>query len=118
MENMKSIEENVLLYTSAWNETEREVISKKIDQCWSAQGTFTDKVTETITGREAIIDLIIKSYNETGPKNFSVMEEPVTHHRSGNYRWINIPAEGYPAQGMDYFEFDEQNQITRIIGFF
>ena len=118
MENMKSIEENVLIYVSAWNETEREEIRKKIDECWSAEGTFTDKVTDTITGRDAIIDLIVSSYKQTGPKNFNLLAQPVTHHRSGHYRWMNLPAEGYPAEGMDYFEFDEQNLITRIVGFF
>jgi hypothetical protein len=118
MENINNIEENVLLYTSAWNQTERAAIREKIDLCWSTEGTFTDKITDTITGREAITDLIISSYNQTGPKNFNVLAEPVTHHRSGRFRWLNIPQEGYPAEGMDYFEFDEQNLITRIVGFF
>jgi hypothetical protein len=118
MENIKSIEENILVYTSAWNETQREAIREKIDQCWSTEGTFTDKVTDTIKGRDAITDLIISSYDQTGPKNFNVLTAPVTHHGSGRFRWINIPSEGYPAEGMDYFEFDEENRITRIVGFF
>ena len=118
MENIKSTEEIILIYTSAWNEIKREAIREKIDQCWSVEGTFTDKATDTITGRDAITDLIVGSYDQTGPKNFKVLAEPVTHHHSGRFRWLNIPPEGYPAEGMDYFEFDEQNHITRIVGFF
>ncbi len=118
MENIKSIEETILIYTNAWNETEREAIREKIDQCWSAEGTFTDKVTDTITGRDAITELIISSYDQMGPRTFNVLAEPVTHHRSGRFRWLVIRPEGYPAEGMDYFEFDEQNRITRIVGFF
>ena len=118
MENIKSIEEIILIYTSAWNETEREAIREKIDKCWSAEGTFTDKVTNTITGRAAITELIISSYDQMGPRTFKVLAEPVTHHRSGRFRWLVIRPEGYPAEGMDYFEFDEQNCITRIVGFF
>lgn len=118
MENMKSIEEIILIYTSAWNETEREAIREKIDQCWSTEGTFTDKVTDTITGQDAITDLIISSYDQMGPRTFMVLAEPVTHNHSGRFRWLVIRPEGYPAEGMDYFEFDEQNRITRIVGFF
>lgn len=118
MENIKSIEEIILIYTSAWNETEREAIREKIDKCWSSEGTFTDKVTNTITGRDAITELIISSYDQMGPRTFKVLAEPVTHHRSGRFRWLVIRPEGYPAEGMDYFEFNEQNHITRIVGFF
>lgn len=118
MENIKSIEEIILIYTSAWNETEREAIREKIDKCWSTEGTFTDKVTNTITGRDAITELIISSYDQMGPRTFKVLAEPVTHHRSGRFRWLVIRPDGYPAEGMDYFEFNEQNHITRIVGFF
>ncbi|WDF55586.1 nuclear transport factor 2 family protein [Mucilaginibacter sp. KACC 22063] len=118
MENTKSIEETILMYTSAWNETERDKIREKIDQCWSPEGTYTDKLTDTITGRDAITNLVISSYQTMGPRTFKVLEQPVNHHRSGRFRWMAIFPEGYPAEGMDYFEFDEQNRITRIVGFF
>lgn len=118
MENNKNIEESILLYTSAWNETDRSVIREKIARCWSPEGTFTDKVTDTITGREALTDLIISSYEKSGPRIFTVLAEPATHHRSGRFRWMVTRPEGYPAEGMDYFEFDEQDLITRIVGFF
>ena len=118
MENIKTIEETIQLYTSAWNEAEPQAIREKIDQCWSDQGTFTDKATDTITGRDAIVDLIAGSYGQTGPRMFQVLAEPAAHHRSGRFRWLMIRLQGYPIEGMDYFEFDEQNRITRIIGFF
>jgi len=118
MENIKSIEEIILIYTSAWNETRPETIREKIDQCWSAEGTYTDKVTDTITGRDAITGLIISSYDRMGPRTFKVLAEPDVHHRSGRFRWLAVRPEGYPAEGMDYFEFDEQHLITRIVGFF
>ncbi|WP_158557146.1 nuclear transport factor 2 family protein [Mucilaginibacter conchicola] len=118
MENTKSIEETILTYTSAWNETDTDAIRQKIDQCWATNGTYTDKITDTITGRDAITNLIIGSYEQMGPRSFKVLAEPVTHHNSGRFRWLAIRPEGYPIEGMDYFEFDEQNLITRIVGFF
>lgn len=118
MENRNKIEETILAYTSAWNEQEPEVIREKISQCWAPDGTFTDKLTDTITGREAISDLIFRSYELMGPRTFKVLGEPETHHQSGRFRWLAIRPEGYPLEGMDYFEFDELNRITRIVGFF
>lgn len=118
MENIKNIEETILTYTSAWNETERSAISEKIKKCWAPEGTFTDKMTDTITGQEAIIDLIISSYDQMGSRTFKVLGQPETHHQSGRFHWLAIRAEGYPVPGMDYFEVDTENRITRIVGFF
>ena len=118
MENIKDIEETILTYTSAWNETEPEAIREKINQCWAAEGTYTDKITDTITGQEAITGLIISSYEQMGPRTFKVLSQPDAHHQSGRFRWLAIRPEGYPIEGMDYFEFDGQNRITRIVGFF
>lgn len=118
MENIKKIEETILTYTSAWNETEREVILEKISKCWAPSGTYTDPLTDTITGPEAITDLIISSYGQMGPRTFQVLAEPQAHHQSGRFRWLAFRSEGYPVEGMDYFEFDSENRITRIVVFF
>ncbi len=53
-----------------------------------------------------------------GPRTFKVLGEPDTHHNNGCFRWLVIRAEGYPVEGMDYFEFYNDNRITRIVGFF
>jgi hypothetical protein len=112
MENIKNIEETILTYTSARNETERGAILEKISKCWAPGGTYTDRLTDTIVGQEAITDLIISSYGQMGSRTFQV------HHQSGRFRWLAIRPEGYPIEGMDYFEFDSENCITRIVGFF
>jgi hypothetical protein len=53
-----------------------------------------------------------------GPRKSKVLAEPHIHHHSGRFRWLAICPEGYPVEGMDYFEFDSENHITRIVGFF
>ena len=118
MQNIKTIEETILLYTSAWNETEREAIVGKINQIWPPEGTYSDPITDTITGREAITELIVSSYAQMGQRTFKVLDVPEFHHQSGRFRWLAIRPEGYPIEGMDYFEFDDKNRITRIVGFF
>lgn len=44
MENIQKIEEMILTHTNAWNETDFEIITEKIDQRWSLE-----KLTEIIT---------------------------------------------------------------------
>jgi len=118
MEKITNIEQSILTYTSAWNETEKTAILEKIKKCWAPEGTYTDKLTDPISGQEAITDLIISSYELMGPRTFQVLGEPETHHQSGRFRWLAVRKEGYPVQGMDFFEFNEENLITRIVGFF
>ena len=118
MENKKNIEETILTYTSAWNETEREVIKAIISRCLAKDATYTDPLTDTLSGQDAIIELITGSYEQMGPRTFQVLGEPSTHHNNGRFRWLAIRPEGYPVEGMDYFEFDRDNRITRIVGFF
>ncbi|WP_374950724.1 hypothetical protein [Mucilaginibacter sp.] len=76
MENIKDIKETILTYTSAWNETKRETILEKISKCWSPAGTYTDRLTDTITGPDALTELIIGSYGQMGPRTFQVLAEP------------------------------------------
>jgi hypothetical protein len=61
MKNITNIKDAILTYTSAWNETERAVILEKISKCWGSEGTYTDRLTDTIIGQDAITDLIISS---------------------------------------------------------
>lgn len=118
MENIKNVEETILLYTSAWNESKREAVKEKISRCWAPTGTYTDRLTDTITGQDAITDLIISSYGQMGPRTFQVLAEPQVHHQSGNFRWLAVRPGQYPVEGMDYFEFDSEKRIIRIVGFF
>jgi len=118
MENMKTIEEAIRTYTSAWNETDPEKIKARISRCWAEEGSYTDRLTDTITGQQGITDLITRSYEQMGPRTFQVLGAPETHHYSGRFRWLATFPEGYPAEGMDYFEFNADNRITRIVGFF
>jgi hypothetical protein len=118
MEDKRNIEDTILMYTNAWNETERENILAKVSQIWAPEGTYMDNLTDAITGAEALTELIVGSYSQMGPRKFQVLEEPQVHHRCGRFRWLAVRAQGYPIEGMDYFEFNDKNLITRIVGFF
>ncbi|MCF0051682.1 hypothetical protein LXM25_16555 [Dyadobacter sp. LJ53] len=117
MENIRNIEEVIRTYTSAWNETERGAIREKISRCWAPEGTYTDSITDTIIGYDAITDFIISSYEHMGPRSFHLLAAPEVHHQCGRFNWLAVRQQGYPIQGMDYFEFDSENRIIHIKGF-
>jgi hypothetical protein len=37
---------------------------------------------------------------------------------SGRFSWALTFPDGYVSEGIDYFEFDAENKITKIVGFF
>jgi len=117
MENIKNIEETIITYTNAWNEPDREAIKEKISKCWAPDGIYTDNITDAIRGYDAIADFIFSSYEHLGPRKFHVLATPETHHQNGRFNWLAVREDGYPFQGMDFFEFDSENRITRIVGF-
>lgn len=118
MKKLKSIEEAVLLYTSAWNAPRHEEILEKIQASLTIEATYTDRQTDTVSGHDAIADLIFITYQKAGPRIFRVLGLPDTHHQKGLFRWVAMPPAGYPLQGIDYFEFNENHRITHIVGFF
>jgi hypothetical protein len=40
------------------------------------------------------------------------------YHQVGRFHWLLQPSEGPPSYGTDFVEFNEHNQLVRVIGFF
>lgn len=118
MENINTIEKSILIYVSAWNEWEPDAIREKIDQCWAPRGTYADKRNETVSGTDALTDLILRSHESMGQRTMEISGPPEIHFKKGRFYWLAIRPDDYPILGMDYFEFDDKNLITRIVGFF
>jgi len=117
MKNIKNINDAVSIYTSAWNEADRESILEKLSQCLAPEVSYTDNITDTIVGLDALTDFILSSYEHMGPRSFHLMAEPNNHHQTALYRWLAVRDNGFPMDGLDFAEFDSEYRITRIVGF-
>jgi hypothetical protein len=40
------------------------------------------------------------------------------HDNSGRYKWVLTKKNGDTSEGLDYFEYNSENRIVRIVSFF
>jgi hypothetical protein len=114
---MKNITETVSRYVAAWDEKTPETVKAALLQCCAAEITYTDKQTPVIKGIDALVNLIMASHEKVPGRTFSVLTPPEYFDHHCYYSWgINIPGKGELA-GRDYIEYNDENRITRIIGF-
>lgn len=112
-----SVEEMIKQYVAAWNGKNLEEFKAGFAQCWAADATYTDPNFDGITGVEGIAGLAQYSLEKIPVRVFNVLTLPDHHHNVGRYTWnVVLPEE--TKEGFDYFEFNEQNQITRLVSFF
>jgi len=112
-----SVEEMIERYVSAWNGKGLEQFKADFAACWATDATYTDPNFELIKGVDGIAELAQTSLQRAPIRTFSVLTQPEYHHHVGRYNWqVQLPEE--TKQGFDYFEFNDQHQITRIVSFF
>jgi len=115
---MQTIEQSIAQYGDAWNIEGVENIKSALKDSWTLQSTYFDTQNEMVQGIDGLANLI-NSFHEQAPGHILRQVSKVdAHHKSGRFQWENVGPNGEKTSGMDYFEFNDRNQITRIVGFF
>ncbi len=111
-----SVEEMIGKYVNAWNNHTLAEFKAAFGECWAADATYTDPNYD-IAGLDAVAALAQVSLYMVPTRTFSVLTQPEHHHNVGRYNWqVHLP-EG-TKDGFDYFEFNSEFKITRIVSFF
>ncbi|MEJ7558614.1 MAG: isomerase [Pedobacter sp.] len=118
MNTQITIEESVRQYTHAWNQESPAAIREALSTCWSDNSTYIDPQTSMAIGVDQLVEVIYNSYKELPQRKFNLVSQADCHHGRGRFSWELIMANQDVVEGMDYFEFNEKNQITSIVGFF
>ena len=113
-----TMEESVRQYTHAWNQENPTSIKEALAQCWSEKSTYVDPQTSLAVGVNQLMEVIYNSYKRSPGRKFRLVSKPDCHHGSGRFKWELVMANQDVIEGMDYFEYNEKNQIIRIVGFF
>jgi len=114
---MKNLQENINQYVGAWNKKSEEEIRYDLEQSCAAQITYTDKNVTMTVGIDALMKLVISSHKMIPGRIFSVFDHVESFDNHATFRWgLNIPEKG-DFLGRDYLQYDENNLITKIIGF-
>jgi len=112
-----SVNEMIERYVAAWNEQSLAAYKTAFAECWAPEAMYTDPNFELIKGVDGISDLAQKSLEMMPSRSFKVLTQPDYHHKVGRYNWqVQLPER--TKDGFDYFEFNENFQITRLVSFF
>jgi len=112
-----SVEEMIEKYVFSWNNENLEEFKTAFAKCWAPEATYTDPNFELVKGVEGIAALAQYSLEKMPTRKFSVYTKPEHHHNVGRYNWQVTLPEG-TKEGFDYFEFNGEHKITRIVSFF
>ena len=107
-------------YFKAWKETDMKKREALLDPSWAEDGTYTDP-TVAIVGRKGLIDHIEGFVSSEQSRNFSIVQDSDIdfHHNSFRFAWKMVDKSGRTiTPGIDYGEFNDDGQITKIVGFF
>ncbi|WP_133554323.1 isomerase [Pedobacter duraquae] len=113
---MSSVEKMIDQYILAWNQTGLESYSLEFEKCWGSNALYSDQYSEH-TGVQGIADFADQSLKFAPDRKFSVLEIPECHHTYGRYAW-KVETGGKTNVGYDYFEFNAEFKITKLISFF
>lgn len=112
-----SVEEMINHYVAAWNEKGLEKFKAAFAPCWAGDATYTDPNFALVKGLNGLAELAASSLENSPVRTFSVLTAPDYHHHVGRYNWkVVLPTE--TKEGFDYFEFNDNYQITRLVSFF
>ena len=114
----QTIEESIEQYAGAWNKTGAESIKAALGKCWTADSTYADPNNAPTQGLDGLTGLIEFAQKQTPGGQFSLTSKPEFHHGCGCFKWRLTKKDGGALDGLDYFESNSENQITRIVGFF
>lgn len=105
-------------YTLAWNQSGRENILAVLRKCWAPEATYIAPQNPLVRGLIDLADLIEFSYQAMPVRTFHILSQPAYHNNCGYFRWSVTQPDKDTREGMDYFEYNAQHQLTRIVGFF
>lgn len=122
---MKNIKETIDCYLSAWNGKTAEAVQAEFLKCCAPEITYTDRNASTYTddpthlvkGINEFTALVMDSHTKVPGRTFSILTVPQYFEGHCHYSWgLHIPGKEVLI-GWDYFQYNEQNLITKIVGF-
>ena len=115
--NTQTVEQSIEQYIAVWNEKGAENIKAALEKCWTAESTYADANNAPVKGFDAMTELIGRAHERSPKGLYSQTSPPDFHHGSGCFRWRVSKKDGVTLDGLDYFEYNSENQIVRVIAF-
>jgi hypothetical protein len=104
-------------YVAAWNQTDRELLRKAVDELFAADVRYVDPMAD-IEGREALVATIAAVHEQFPGFAFRLAGTVDGHHDQARFTW-ELGPEGVdaPIVGFDVAVTDGAGRIRRVHGF-
>ena len=76
------------------------------------------RIIPPMKGLDGLAAVIQGSQDKMPERKISVTSKVDFHDNSGRYKWLLTKKTGDKSEGLDYFEYNSENRITRIVSFF
>lgn len=115
----QTVEKTVESYIEAWNKEGIENIKAALEKCWIAGGSYTDpRYEQPLIGLDKLAKVLQDSQDKFPGRKIEIVSKIDSHHGSGRYIWRFSQPNGTTSEGLDYFEYEAENRITRLVSFF
>jgi hypothetical protein len=114
-------------YEQAWAQSEEEKVRAWANECWTANSTYVNPLTDVVRGIDGLARLIMDYPVMFPDADFRSVRDPDVHHEYVRYAWRMSSTCRIRAQGKDYglvmdgvdiIEFDAEGKIKRVVAFF
>ncbi|MFF4394827.1 nuclear transport factor 2 family protein [Streptomyces sp. NPDC001480] len=105
-------------YFEAWNATEPEALAKAVAAAWTADGSYTDPLTD-VAGHEGIAAVIAGAHEQFPGFVFRPLGAVDGHHDTARFAWelVNEADGSAPVAGFDVITLDAEGRIRSVLGF-
>ncbi|MET3803176.1 hypothetical protein ABIB25_000160 [Nakamurella sp. UYEF19] len=119
--------EAVEQYAHAWARRDAAGIRASLGSCWADNGTYTDPITDPVTGVDGMVDLILDFAQRFPGAALQPTSGLDLHQHVGRFTWLmtapspivaDVVNYGTTLSGVDFVEFATDGRITGIVGFF
>lgn len=116
---MSEIKQVIEDYLSAWNSVDGEVRARLMTQVLAANCLYIDShLPEAIIGRELHCQFIERFREKFPELHIQLISVPDSHHGHFRFPWQILKPNGEIfTQGSFFGEINEQEQITKLVGF-
>ncbi|MFJ3307105.1 nuclear transport factor 2 family protein [Streptomyces sp. NPDC086549] len=116
--NTDRFESAATRYFEAWNATEPEALAKAVAAAWTADGGYTDPLTE-VSGHDRIAAVIAAAHEQFPGFAFRPLGAVDGHHDTARFSWelVNQVDGSAPVAGFDVVTLDDDGRIKQVLGF-
>ncbi|MET8136392.1 nuclear transport factor 2 family protein [Streptomyces sp. NPDC005251] len=116
--NTDRYETAVTRYFEAWNAGGRDTLTKAVAAAWTADGTYTDPLTD-VRGHEGIAAVITAAHEQFPGFAFRLLGAVDGHHDTARFGWelVDETDGSAPVAGFDVIVLDGEGRIRSVQGF-